>query len=503
MKKIVFIQSNSEWFPEIPRWELFPYGVALIAAVLEKDYDVVIIDCNIERLSLDQAVERVVAENPDYIGVTCLAVEYSKHAHTIIGRLRPRFPNTPIILGGVYCTLMPEAAMEDKNIDYCVLGEGEPVIPTLLKCIDNGSSVADAIPEGIAFRQNGKAVIRNQHTFLSGAQLDALPFPAYHKTLYEKYGVVNVKYSFADTRDTVPVSKIYTSRGCPAGCNFCAVEAIAGKKFRYRSIDGVLDEMQFLIDHYGTKEFVFYDDNLIFDRKRAKDLFRGMIKRKLNIKWKPANISVFSMDKEMLDLMKESGCTMLVFAIESAVDRVLHKIITKPLRIDRVMPIIDYAKKLQFRCAGLYVIGNPGETWDEIHTTIRFAEDAGIYSHFSIATPLPKTKLYAEAVKKNLLTEDFTFSAGAGCSAGWMVTDEFTPFDLEMLRLYEWDRINFSTLERRQRSADFFKVSLDDIEQLARSGRANMHKKYVTQDDRFLRAKAAADQAFAAAAMAS
>lgn len=500
MKKIVFLQSNSEWFPEIPRWELFPYGLALIAAILEKDYEVVIIDCNIERLSLDQAVARVVAEQPDYIGVTCLAVEYSIHAHTLIGLLRGKFPKAPIILGGVYCTLMPEVAMRDTNIDYCVLGEGEPVIPQLLACLDAGKPV-DGIREGIAFFKDGKPVIRSQFTFLNGDQLDALPFPAYHKTLYDKYGVVNVKFSFADTRDDIPVAKLYTSRGCPAGCNFCAVEAIAGKKFRYRSIENVLDEMQFLIDTYGTKEFVFYDDNLIFERKRAKDLFRGIIQRKFNIKWKPANISVFSMDEEMLDLMKESGCTMLVFAVESAVDRVLHKIITKPLKIERAMPIIQYAKKLDFRCAGLYVIGNPGETWDEIHTTLRFADETGIYSHFSIATPLPKTKLYTEAVEKKLLTSDFSFAAGAGCSAGWMVTEEFTPFDLEMLRLYEWDRVNFSTPEKRQRSADFFKLTIPEIEKFARGARINMHKKYVQDPDRQLRERPVdTDDIFAAVA---
>lgn len=499
MKKIVFLQSNSEWFPEIPRWELFPYGLALLAAVLEKKYEVVIIDCNIEKLSLEQAAERVLAEAPNYIGVTCLAVEYSLHAHTLIAKLRETMTHTPIILGGVYCTLMPEVAMKDTNIHCCVLGEGEHVIPRVLECMDEGRSL-DEIEEGIAFLSDGAPVIRPQKSFLTGEQLDALPFPAYHKTEYDKYGQVNVKFSFADTRDDVPVSKLYTSRGCPAGCNFCAVEAIAGKRFRYRSIENVLDEMQFLIDSFGTKEFVFYDDNLIFDRARAKNLFRGMIRRGFKIKWKPANISVFSMDEEMLDLMKESGCTMLVFAVESAVDRVLHKIITKPLKIEKAMPIIQYAKKLDFRCAGLYVIGNPGETWDEIHTTFRFAEEAGIYSHFSIATPLPKTKLYSEAVENNLLTADFSFSAGAGCSAGWMVTDEFTPFDLEMLRLYEWDRINFSTPEKRQRSADFFKLPLPEIEQFARNARINMHKKYVNDPDRNLRERRRdTDDLFAAA----
>lgn len=477
MKKIVLVVPNTEWFCTA-RWELYPYAICLLAAVIEPEYEVTIIDCNADRLSLKEAVKHILQEKPDFIGISCLAVEYSKHAHSLACALKEVMPAIPLILGGVYCTLMPEVAMKDTYLDFCVLGEGELVIKRLLRNLEKNNIPEDI--DGIAYRKNGKVIIKPQKVFID--DLDALPLPNFDKIDFKKYSWVNVKLSFTDSPDSVPAAKVYTSRGCPAGCNFCAVEHITGKKFRARSVENVLDEIQLLIDKYGVKEIVFYDDNLIFHRERAKELFQGIIDRKFDIKFKPANIAVYCLDKEMLDLMKEAGCTMLVFAIESASDRVLKKIMGKPLSIKKVPELVNYAKNLGFRCAALFVIGSPGETWDEIRQTISFAESLGMYCHFSIATPLPKTRLYTESVSKGYLTEDFVFTSGAGCSRGWLVTDEFAPFDLEVLRCYEWDRINFSTPEKRRRSAQFFKVTVSEIEQFARNARKAIQQRYVQEE---------------------
>ena len=475
MKKFLFVLPNSRWF-EGGAWELYPYNVCLLAAVLGDDYDVSILDCNADNVSLDNALERIVSGDPDFIGISCLAVDYAKGAHALACGVKERLPETVTILGGVYCTLMPEIAMEDRHIDYCVLGEGELVLKPLLECVEKMK-----LPEqldGVAYRDQDEVVIKPQREFIT--DLDVLPLPAYDKVDFRKYSHANVKFSFADSRDAVPVAKMYTSRGCPVGCNFCAVEHIASKKFRARSVENVLNEMQFLVDTYGIREIVFYDDNLLFDRKRAERLFRGMIDRKFDLKFKPVNVAVYRLDEKMLELMREAGCTTLVFAIESANDRVLKDIMGKPLSVSRVREVVGYAKSLGFRCAGLYVIGNPGETWDEIRNTIQFAESLDMYCHLSIATPLPKTRLYRQVKEMNMLTSDFSFTANAGCSCGWIITNEFAPFDLEVLRTYEWERINFSTPDRRSRTASFFKVSEEDVSDFARGGRIEIQKRYVT-----------------------
>lgn len=479
MKKLFFVIPNSRWFGA-SAWDLYPYNVCLLAAVLKNKYDVSILDCNADDLSLGDAVGKIVCERPDFVGITCLAVDYSKGAHAIAGAIKKAAPEIVTILGGVYCTLMPEVAMEDNAIDYCILGEGELVLIPFLECIGKGE-----LPEhltGVAYRRKQELVIKPQMDFIT--DLDALPFPAYDKVEFKKYCYTDVKFSFTDSREAVPAAKMYTSRGCPVGCNFCAVEYIAAKKFRTRSVGNVLDEMQFLIDTYGIKEIVFYDDNLLFDRKRAELLFLGMIDRKFNLKFKPANVAVYRLDDRLLNLMRDAGCTTLVFAIESANDRVLRKIMGKPLSVAKVRKVVDYAKSIGFRCAALYVIGNPGETWDEIRNTIQFADSLDIYTHFSIATPLPKTKLYRQIKDTNMLVNDFSFTANSGCSRGWIITDEFAPFDLEVLRAYEWDRINFSTPARRLRTSSFFKVSEADVIAFARRSRIEIQKRYVADESK-------------------
>jgi len=479
MKSLLFIIPNSRWLGA-SGWELYPYNVCLLAAVLEPAYRVDIMDCNVDDIPFEEALAAIAQRKPDYAGISCLAVEYSRHAHALAEGLKRVLPDTPVVLGGVYCSLMPEHAMANPAIDYCVLGEGEVALKKLLGFLDQGL-LPDAM-DGLAYRQNGQLVIKPQREFIK--DLDALPLPALDKIDFQKYCYAEEKFSFTDTRDATPVAKIYTSRGCPAGCNFCAVEHIAGQRFRHRSVPSVLDEIQFLIDNYGIKEIVFYDDNLIYDAKRAKELFRGMIARGFNIKFKPANIAVYRLDKELLDLMKEAGCTTLIFAVESGSNRVLREIMAKPLSVDNVPAIVQYAKELGFRCAALFVIGNPGETWDEIRQTIDFAEKLGVYCHFSIATPLPKTRLHQEALARNYLTADFSFESGAGCSRGWLVTDQFAPFDLEMLRVYEWDRINFGSPEKRARAAEFFRVPLAEVEQFTRGARKSLQQRYVPEPDK-------------------
>jgi radical SAM superfamily enzyme YgiQ (UPF0313 family) len=485
MKKVVFVVPNSKWF-DAARWELYPYAVCLLAACIEPEYDAAVVDCNAEDMSLDDSVKRILEQKPDYIGISCMSAEYARHAHAIASGIKAVSSDLTVILGGSYCTLMPEYAASDTAIDYCVLGEGEIVLKKLLNCIDRNVS-PDKL-DGIAYRRDGKVIIKPQREFIHN--LDDLPLPDYSKVIFDRYIWVNEKFHLSDTRDALPVAKIYTSRGCPAGCNFCAVENIHGKLFRKRSVDNILYEIEWLVAKYGIKEIVFYDDNLLFDRERSKKLFQGIIDRKLDLKLKPANVAVYRLDEELLDLMKRAGVTTLIFAIESASNRVLMELIKKPLRVDMVRPLITYAKKLGFRCAGLFVIGTPGETWDEIRDTFHFADSLDIYCHFSVATPFLGTKLYEDAVRHDYLTKDFSFYYH-GFSRGWLVTDEFAPFDLEVLRTYEWDRINFSSPERKRRTADFFKVSEAEVVEWSRQTRGKIQERYVPDENKRMRNKKA------------
>ena len=125
-----------------------------------------------------------------------------------------------------------------------------------------------------------------------------------------------------------------------------------------------------------------------------------------------------------------------------------------------------------------FIIGFPGETWEEIRETFRFAEDCDLdLCMFHIATVLPKTDLYYLAKEQHLLPEDFSFyndNANFGFCKGNITTDEFTPEELLVLRAYEWDRINFSTPERRKRACRVMEITEEELTEHRRQTRRKL-----------------------------
>ena len=112
------------------------------------------------------------------------------------------------------------------------------------------------------------------------------------------------------------------------------------------------------------------------------------------------------------------------------------------------------------------MIGFPGETWDEIRQTFHFAESQNFdVTHFHIATPLPKTDIYRIATDNKMVAPNFSFTDESffGFGNAFITTDEFTPTELLVLRAYEWDRINFSSLEKTAKVAEMYHTSSERL----------------------------------------
>lgn len=160
-------------------------------------------------MSIETAVNQISDKKPDYVGISCHAVEYSKHAHALAEGIKAALPATPVILGGVYCTLLPEHAMQNDSIDFCVIGEGEVALKQLLDCLEH--NLLPKHMDGVAYRKDSQLIIKPQREFIQ--DLDALPLPAFDLVDFNKYCWVEEKFSFTDTRYALPVAKMYTSRG--------------------------------------------------------------------------------------------------------------------------------------------------------------------------------------------------------------------------------------------------------------------------------------------------
>lgn len=472
VKKIMLIVPNYLWCDQSTKntlWHFIPYNLCLLAAVLEQEnkYDITVFDALHSNTSREDFAKLIKTEKPDFVGISVLMDFYGSSAHIAAEIIKNINPTIITCVGGVYATTNSDKVIKDSNIDYVICGEGEIALNQLIKCINDG--VDPNSLKGIWYKSEGQ-VIDGGHSDLI-ENLDDFPLPAYHLIDYHQYSMKAERKSL-DGPAEYPYARILTSRGCPYNCCFCQVDRIAGRKFRPRSAEKVLEEIDWLIKNYNVKSLIFDDDNLLTDRKRAIKIFNGLIKYK--IKWKMIATAAFLLDDELIELMRQSGCIYVDIAIESGCERILHNIINKPLKLDKAISVIDKLKKADIYVAANFIIGFPGETWEEIRKTVAFAEACNAdYIKLFNAVPLPGTRLYDLAVQENALVEDFD-SNKVNWRNGFIETEEFSARDLAILRAYEWDRINFSTPEKIKKTADMMDITIDELNKTRKESRRTL-----------------------------
>ncbi len=443
IEKILLIQPPCSISKSYTKEIQPPLGLAYIGAVLEKDFQVKILDAAVEgwhteisegrdkiRYGLDfNEIKQAIAQyKPDVVGISCLFSMQAHNAHKVALIVKEVNRNIITIMGGAHPTVLASKVLEDENIDYVIIGEGEYSTLKLLDHLKEGKDIHQI--GGIGYRSNSEIIINKKTEFIDN--LDDLPFPARHLLNMEKYFSINMPHGVTTRRR--PNTSMITSRGCPAECVFCAIHPIWGKKFRARSAENVIREIKSLKEEYGVQEIQFEDDNLTFNKKRAMEIFDKMISENLDMLWTtPNGVALWAMDEEMLLKMKQAGCYRLCLAIESGDQEVLYKIINKPLDLKKAEHIIGLAHKYGFETDAFFVIGFPGETKEQIKKTFKFAQGLKVSNVlYYIATPYPGTRLYDLCVKGNYLIKDFESNA-LGVKKGVISTPEFTPAELEKM----------------------------------------------------------------------
>jgi radical SAM superfamily enzyme YgiQ (UPF0313 family) len=467
-RKIVMVVPNFFWqeADENNRWHVVPYNLCILASTIKDMCSVEILDANKENLTHDAFKERLRRIKPDIIGITVMMDSFAKAGHLTAKLCRdsefecasPSLSPTPIVMGGVYPTINPEIVMQDPNVTYAFIGEGETEFRNFLRHLWFGESFPK---RGLAYRDDiGAVVIQQAAEYIH--DLDGLPLPAYDLLDYNSY-INDAPRKSVDGPSLFPYARILTSRGCPQNCSFCQIEKISGRKFRPRSPENILREIAWLKEEYGVRSLIFDDDNIVAERPRAVELFQGMIDRGLAMPWKSINIAVFKLDEDLLKLIRRSGCEYLSVAIESGTPRVLREIIHKPVDLAHAKKMVAIAKKLGIYVNANFIIGFPTETWEEIRQTLSFAEELGTdYVKISIAVPLKHTQLWDLFVREKAFIDDFSPTA-VSWNKGYVKSEHFEPKELTFLRCYEWDRINFSTPEKIAKTAFAMGISVEEL----------------------------------------
>jgi magnesium-protoporphyrin IX monomethyl ester (oxidative) cyclase len=257
--------------------------------------------------------------------------------------------------------------------------------------------------------------------------------PARHLLPMDKYAIA-VKENPLRGVIKKPWTIMITSRGCPFRCVFCTHHTVWGRKWRGRSPQNVVAEIEHLIKDYGIKQIDFLDDNMTLDKNRMENICDLIVKKKIHVEWfTPSGVRADTLDESLLRKMKKAGCKKIRLAPESGVQKIVDKVIKKNLDLLSVEKAVRICKKIGLKVGCFFVIGLIGETKNDIKETINFAyklRQLGADSFiFSIASPIYGTELYQQAKKEGYLRPGFCDDALAAAEP-LIETPEFSAKDL-------------------------------------------------------------------------
>ena len=371
-------------------------GVLYLSSFLKQNgHNVVIIDALRDNLNYEQILQRVEKIKPDAVGIHCLSSFFSIVCD--ISKLLKE-KKYKVFIGGVHPTFQPYNTLKLSGADYVICGEGE--IPLLKLC--NNDFINNNIQGvySLSDLKDDTTDINNQPVLKAEIihNLDDLPFPDWEQCPPDSYpkaphGVVVNKY---------PIGLVMTSRGCPYRCCFCSSHNFY-KGVRFRSVENVISEIKYLINNFHINELHFLDDNLTLKKSYALELCRRIKEENINICWTPNNgIRADALDDETARAMKDAGCYMVVFGIETGNPDMLKRI-NKGETIETITNAINCANRNGMITLGNFIIGFPGETIENIEDTINYAVNSKLdRAGFFALTILPGSDIANDLRKKGI-----------------------------------------------------------------------------------------------------
>lgn len=369
IRDVTIIEVQSEHLHIFSRFLLPRIGPTLLATILR--------DRGLEAraLFLSRAAllkRRIVT---DLAGISTITAT-APASYAVADELRSR--GIPVVFGGPHASFLPEEAL--AHGDYCLVGEAEETLPLLVDAL-NGALPLEEVP-GLVWRRDG-VVVRNAPA-LPVDDLDRLPFPDYSLLDMGRRRMG----AFLLGGSIVPVQ---TSRGCPYDCSFCSVTGMFGKRYRFRSTEHVLAELE---SYRSGQHVFFYDDNFAANLKRARQLLQAMIDRRLGFHWSTQVRADVARDPELLDLMAAAGCSTVFIGFESVDPRALAEM-QKGQSVDEMRLAARELHRRGIHVHGMFVFGFDADRPDTVRTTVDFAIRERLESaQFLLLTPLPGSQLH-------------------------------------------------------------------------------------------------------------
>jgi len=370
-----------------------PLGLTYVAAAFEMaGAEVQIFDYIVSRYTPEKLRQRLDEFQPHLIGTNSVTLNFPGAAEILQTAKRCR-PEIMTVMGGPHVSFDAAATLTAyPGIDMIVMGEGEQTIAELMASgFDPG---AFSRIDGIAYRDNGRIRLTAPRAFIE--DINTLPLPARHLLPLSRYQALGF-----------PISMI-TSRGCPYQCIFCQGRRMVGSRIRQRRANAVVDEIENILS-YGIDRINIADDLFVSDKKKVQDVCGEIRRRGLQFSWS-AFARVNTVDRETLEIMKQTGCDAISFGVESGNQEMLDRI-KKKITLEQVRRAVGLCKDVGLLVHCSFIVGLPGETPKTLKDSQTFAESLdGVYYGYHLLAPFPGTTVREKASEYDLeiLTDDWT-----------------------------------------------------------------------------------------------
>jgi radical SAM superfamily enzyme YgiQ (UPF0313 family) len=301
------------------------------------------------------------APRPDVVLITCLMTYWYPGVQLAVECIRKQLGSVPIILGGVYCTLLPEHAGRYSGADIIIQGPGERKILEVLN---------EVLAEDLDQEK------RSQDD-------DDFPIPAF------------------DLLSGTDVLPLLTSRGCPYSCSFCASHLLY-EGFKRRSIPSVIYEIERDVLEFKARNIAFYDDSLLLDKEmHFAPILDKVAAKRLPVSFHtPNGLHVREIDRDMALLMKKANVKSIYLSQESFSDKILDSSCSKvrPGDLNRALSHLEEAGYVRHDINVYLLTGLPDQDKHSVEKDILQVLELGAKPYLAFFSPVPGTEEWRELV---------------------------------------------------------------------------------------------------------
>lgn len=360
-----------------------PLGLCYLASYLRKQFGENAFEFKIAYHDIDKELEKF---KPDIVGITSVSQNFNiAKKYAAIAKAE----DVPVLIGGTHISVLPQNLTE--NMDVGLIGEGEQMLTELMLLYEKSGFDKDGLKkiDGLVFYENGKLMLTKKRKLIE--PLDSIPFPA---------------------RDLIEVgdtAHVFSSRGCPYRCSFCASCRFWGKT-RFFSAQYVVNEIKEVINNYNVKTVAFWDDLFIADKQRLEEFVRLVEQEGINEKVGfGCTVRANLIDDKTAKLLKRmrAGITM---GLESGNERALRYLKGDSVTVEQNSNAIKILRENGVSPNATFIIGSPQETNEEILETLSFIKNSGLdFFSVYVLTPLPGTPVWDYAKQRKLVSEDMNW----------------------------------------------------------------------------------------------